>query len=114
MMSLPFVSLDGATSSGAGTARDLESVIRNHTMFVRIDGMPPGPGISATVYLDGSHDAVTWQGIAAFSSGGSGSGPVLGSVQANTYLVRYVRARLDLSAGTTVTGVTATIASGDE
>ena len=113
-MSLPFTSLDAATSSGAGTARDLESVARNHTVFVRIDGMAPGPGISTTVGLEGSHDGATWYNLGSFTSGGSGSGSVLGTFQVSTYLVRYLRARLDLSAGTTVSGVTATIASGDE
>ncbi len=104
---LPFRSLDAVATTGAGSARDLEGVFRQHTMSVVASGVTN----SFTIKIEGSHDNVNW-----FELGNavpSGGGTVVSMVTAGTHLVRYVRANITNISGS-VTAVTASIATGAE
>jgi hypothetical protein len=106
-MSLPFMSLNAATTTGAGGSRDLEGVADHHTMVITKTG---GGGVH--VNLEGSHDGVNWVSLGAGGFGNpSADGSVINSVFADGHLVRHVRANLtDIYSGTSPT-VTVTIAS---
>lgn len=99
-MSLPFVSLNAATATGAGASRDLEGVYTRHTLAVSVTGGPE----SLQVRLEGSHDGINWHVL-------SGTFASTGFYTADSHLVRYVRANfISISGGSSPT-VTATIAS---
>ncbi|MFJ1539298.1 hypothetical protein ACIODS_12215 [Micromonospora chalcea] len=103
-MGLPFTSLNAATSTGVGVARDYETSLRYHTIHVTVAGSPNGANVS----LEGSHDGQRWFLLGAV---GVGTGQTQAVRTVNEHFVRYVRANLtDLSGGTSPT-VTATIAS---
>lgn len=121
-MSLPFKSLDAATSTGPGASKDLESVFRIHTIAVVVTDSPT----TFTVKLEGSHDEINW-----YTSGDAQ--PITestasyvthdllsavpetlqpqGGQQGKAGLWRYVRANLTVLTGGSSPTVTATIAS---
>lgn len=102
MTHLPFTSLDAATATGPGAAKDLEGVFSTHTICVTTTGSPS----SMNVVIERSHDGVNW-----FSTGSPNisAGPTMATV--DTHLVRYVRANLTSLSGGSAPTVTATIAS---
>ena len=102
-MSLPFVSLNAATATGAGDSRDLEGSFDHHTLIVSSTG-----GASINVALEGSHDGTTWVTLA---NAASGQVTVPNSGAATGPLIRYVRANLTMLSGGSSPTVTATIAS---
>lgn len=98
-MSLPFASLDAATSTGPGVAKDLEGSFGKHTIAVSDTG-----GSTFSVKFEGSHDNSIWFTIVGIISGAS-----VTTVDGNLY--RYVRANLEVLTGGSSPTVTATIAS---
>lgn len=99
-MSLPYASLDAATSLGEGFARDLETVLSEHTMIISATGSPSG----FVVHLEGSHDNITWVDF-----GSANEGRLV--ITVDDHLVRYVRANWTGITGGASPTVTATIAS---
>lgn len=97
---LPFTSLGAATSVGPGSSRDLEDVLRTHTMFVTVTGSPSG----VLVRLQLSHDGLNWHSIDSVSGGD-------GVVTSADHLARYVRADVATLSGGSSPTVTTTIAS---
>lgn len=111
-MSLPFTSLSSATSPVAGAVKDLETVSREHTMYVRVTGAPS----DLQVDLEGSHDSVTWFSLGTVNEGVISGGQARVNTpfdQTRYDLVRYVRANLITLSGGSSPAVTATIASSE-
>ena len=109
-MSLPFTSLNAATTVGPGTINDLETVSDDHTIISSCTGGTPGP-FSAVVALEGSHDGVTWAPLSAGVSFSTSNSGVSSTTPVRSALVRYVRANLTTLYGGTAPTVTVTIAS---
>jgi hypothetical protein len=99
--SIPFASLDAATSPVAGATKDLDGSLSKHTIAVHSTGSPA----SFTVDFEGSHDNVTWfaTGAASITSNAI--------VTVDNHLFRYMRANLTALTGGSSPTVTATIAS---
>lgn len=106
-MAVPFTSLNAATTTGAGSSRDLGELADHHTMLFTVTG-----GASWTIVLEGSHDDTHWLSLGQGS--GSSAGPIEVTVPTTALpgtLVRYVRANLTALTGGSSPTVTATIAS---
>lgn len=99
---IPFTSLTAATSTQAGTAKDLEDSVAVHTMIVTVTGSPT----SVSVNLEGSHDNVNWVNLTTYTSTSSGYVSFDSQVR-----VRYVRANLTAITGGSSPTITASIGS---
>lgn len=116
---LPFCSLNGATTPGAGVSRDLEGVANCFTVQTILTGAPS----SFTVKVEGSLDGSTWDQINPVTIN-SGAGlvtwgdnpytPVGNSGSfAFAHYVRYVRAYLTAVSGGTSPTVTVWLVAAD-
>lgn len=119
-MKLPFVSLNAATSTGEGAARDLERPTRRFTMAVSAAGSPS----SVVVDLEGSLDGSFWlslgrqNGVGLLTVGPDpywvGGNTYSGTEMRHAHFVRYARANVVTLSGGSSPTVTALIAPIDE
>jgi len=99
---LPFTSLNAATSTGAGTSKDLESVASTYGVIVTATGGPS----TVTCSLEGSHDNVNWYTVPSPTITAAGTFTLFQNL-----LFRYVRVNLVTLSGGSSPTVTATVAA---
>jgi hypothetical protein len=98
---LPFKSLTGAATTGPGDSHDLETVCRDHTLFVTdTSGLTAG---AVSVALEGSADDQNWTTLVTGGFSGATGTNAVSTVAGNTYhWVRYVRANVVSNSGSRV------------